>query len=355
MSKRRSITIIDIAKELGIAPSTVSRALSGHSKISPETRDKVMAVAKKWNYVPNKIALSLKNQETRTLGLIIPEIVHYFFSNVISGIEEVANKNGYSLLICQSGESLEREIKAVSTLVRQRVDGLIICCSRETEEFDHVEKLPENKGVPVVYFDRVPPNSKHPKIIVDDLMGAKQATAHLIEQGCKNIAHLAGPENLLISRNRLSGYRLALQNAGRQPKTELIKYCKEGTTEVGFAKMNELLNQEVIPDGVFANNDIIALGAMMAIKKKGLKIPEDVAVIGYSNWQLSEFMEPGLSSVNQPGAEMGEQACQCILNYIESDEPVEFFSPIILPSSLVIRGSSLRKRSAQIKVLNAGG
>lgn len=343
MTKKRTITITDIAKSLGISASTVSRALKGHPSISKPTRDKVLALAKKWHYVPNKIALSLKHSHTKTLGLIVPEIVHYFFASVVAGIEEVANDNGFSLLICQSNEQYENELKATQTLVRQRVDGLLVSCSRETLDFEHFESLPAD-GIPVVYFDRVPPASDLPQITVNDFEGARMATKHLIEQGCQRIAHLAGPQNLVISKKRLEGYQAALKTANISFESNLVQVCRNGTSDVGYESMMNLLASGELPDAVFANNDIVALGAMQAIKKQGLRIPEDIAVVGFSNWQLAEYMEPGLSSVEQPGLEIGRQSCACLLALIDSEEGSIADNKIVLPTKLVVRGSSQRRQ-----------
>src|SRR6186997_1771573 len=219
--KYNQVTIKDIARELGISPSTVSRALKDHPDISPETKKAVNELAEKLNYQPNIVALSLRQSKTNTLGVIIPELVHFFFSTVISGIEDVAYSAGYNVIITQSNESLQREKIDIKALFNSRVDGMLISVSRETNNFEHIEAILA-KGVPMVFFDRVYENANSSMVIVDDLSGAKDATRHLIEQGCKRIAHLEGPPNLVISKQRLQGYLDAMNEGGMPIDQSLI-------------------------------------------------------------------------------------------------------------------------------------
>ncbi len=345
--KYNQVTIKDIAKELGISPSTVSRALKDHPDISVKTKKAVNELAEKLNYQPNVVALSLRQSKTNTIGVIIPELVHFFFSTVISGIEDVAYSAGYNIIITQSNESLQREILDIKALFNSRVDGMLISISRETTNFDHIEST-LSRGVPMVFFDRVYDPAKNCTVIVDDKSGAKEATRHLIEQGCKRIAHLEGPPNLEITKQRLEGYMEAMAEANLPVDKDLIVTCSLGTIDEGKLAAKQLLELPNPPDGIFASSDPVAMGAIPAIKEKGLRIPEDVALIGFSNWFFSSMMDPPLSSVDQPGFEMGQEAARMLIDRIEKSAKAsddEVFPPEtkILKTRLVVRQSSLRK------------
>lgn len=339
------VTIKDIARELGISPSTVSRALKDHPDISPETKKAVNELADKLNYQPNIVALNLRQSKTNTLGVIIPEIVHFFFSTVISGIEDVAYSAGYNVILTQSNESVEREKIDLKALFNSRVDGMLMSISRETTSFDHIESI-LSKGMPIVFFDRVYDNPQLSKVLVDDFEGAKEATLHLIEQGCKRIAHLEGPPHLAISTQRLDGYLEALKQHKIAINKELIIACPLGSIEEGKVATEKLLRLKTQPDAIFASNDLAAMGSMQAIKEKGLKIPNDVAVVGFSNWFFSAMMEPPLTSVDQPGFEMGQEAARLLIRHIEikGKDDVEITPETkILKTRLIIRASSLKK------------
>src|SRR6478752_56464 len=314
--KYNQVTIKDIARELGISPSTVSRALKDHPDISPATKKAVNELAEKLNYQTNIVALSLRQSKTNTLGVIIPELVHFFFSTVISGIEDVAYSAGYNVIITQSNESFAREAINIKALFNSRVDGMLISLSRETGTFDHLEGILA-KGVPMVFFDRIYDNGNSSMVIVDDLSGAKDATRHLIEQGCKRIAHLEGPPNLAISKQRLEGYLEALKDNNIPVNKSIIMECPLGTIEEGKKATEKLLAMSEPPDAIFATNDPAAMGAMQAIKEAGLKIPKDIAVVGFSNWFFSALLEPPLTSVDQPGFEMGQEAAKLLIRQIE--------------------------------------
>lgn len=343
--KFNQVTIKDIARELGISPSTVSRALKDHPDISVATKKAVNELADKLNYQPNIVALNLRQKKTNTIGVIIPEIVHFFFSTVISGIEDVAYTAGYNVILAQSNESYQREITDMKALFNSRVDGMLLSISRETTNFDHIESI-ISKGVPIVFYDRMYNSPNSSKVIVDDYAGAKEAVNHLISQGCKKIAHINGSPNLIISIDRFRGYTEALQENKLEVDEELIVNCQSGTFEEGKRAANKLLSQKNIPDAIFAGNDPMAMGAMMAIKEKGLKIPQDVAIVGFSNWFFGELMDPSLTTVDQPGFEMGQEAARLLIRQIEMKDK-EDFDPQpetkILKTRLVIRNSSLKK------------
>ncbi|MFN3839973.1 MAG: LacI family DNA-binding transcriptional regulator [Cyclobacteriaceae bacterium] len=346
--KYNQVTIKDIARELGISPSTVSRALKDHPDISPETKKAVNKLAEKLNYQPNIVALSLRQSKTNTIGVIIPEIVHFFFSTVISGIESVAYEAGYNVILTQSNESFEREVTDMKALFNSRVDGMLISLSRETKNYDHIESILA-KEVPIVFFDRMYNNPNTSKVIVDDYEGAHEAVRHLILQGCRRIAHLESAPGLAIAEDRKMGYLDALRENGLPADEGLIMICPTGSLDEGKAATQELLKFKPRPDAIFANNDLLAMGAMQAIKQSKLKIPEDIALVGFSNWFFSSLMDPPLSSVDQPGFEMGQEAAKLLIRQIErrgKDKDDTFFPPEtrILKTRLVVRESSLRKK-----------
>lgn len=335
--KPGSVTIKDIARILGISTSTVSRALKDHPDISPKTKKAVNELAKKLNYKPNAIALSLRSKQTRILGIIIPQIVHYFFSSVISGIEEVANKAGYHVMICQSNESYSREIDSLQALMSSKVDGLIISVAKETKDYDHLKSVIDD-GTPTVFFDRRIEEIKSDYVVVDDFDGAYQATKHLLEQGCRRIAHLASSQHLLIGRNRLNGYRQALNEFNIEVDPELVIKCD--THEASLELTERLLKLEDRPDGIFAVNDHTAIGAITVIKRHQLRVPEDIAVVGFTNGQMATISDPPLTSVDQNGFEMGKQAAQMLLDRLSKEDIEYAFQSKVLKTSLIVRSSS---------------
>lgn len=343
--KFNQITIKDIARELGISPSTVSRALKDHPDISVATKKAVNELADKLNYQPNTVALNLRQRKTNTIGVIIPEIVHFFFSTVISGIEDVAYEAGYNVILAQSNESVEREKSDIKALFNSRVDGLLLSISRETTNFDHIESI-ISKGLPIVFYDRMYTNPNTSKVIVDDYEGAKEAVLHLIEQGYKRIAHLEAAPGLQIAVDRRRGYVDALKENNMPIKETMIIECPNGSLEDGKKATKKLLSLTSPPDAIFANNDLLAMGAMLSIKEKGLKIPGDIALMGFSNWFFSQLLDPPLSSVDQPGFEMGQEAARLLIRQIEMKDKDQLEvqpETKILKTRLVIRESSLRK------------
>jgi LacI family transcriptional regulator len=345
--KFSQVTIKDIARELGISPSTVSRALKDHPDISKDTKKSVNELAEKLNYQPNIVALNLRTRKTNTIGVIIPELVHFFFSTVISGIEDVAYKAGYSVILAQSNESLDKEKADLKALYNSRVDGMLMSVSRETTNFDHIESILA-KGMPIVFYDRMYPSNETSKVIVDDYAGAKDAVNHLIEQGCKRIAHLQAAPNSSIAKERLRAHQETLAEHNLPFYENFLQPCHNGSIEDGINAMNNLLALPNRPDGVFANNDLLAMGAMQVIKKAGIKIPQEIAVVGFSNWIYSSMIEPPLSSVDQPGFLMGQEAAKLLIKQIEitekDEEAVIVPETKILKTKLIIRESSLKKK-----------
>jgi len=336
------ITIKDIARILGISPSTVSRALKDHPDINIDTKKAVNELAIKLKYQPNAVALSLKNSRSNTIAVILPEIVHFFFSSVLSGIDDVASQKGYTVIICQSNENYDREVANARTLLSHRVDGILVSISKETYTFDHLIDLQE-AGIPLVFFDRIAPEIKADQVIIDDLEASCKATRHLIETGRKRIAHFAGPQNLIIGHDRLQGYINALVEAGLPIDKRLI--VEADTFEKARNEANKMLDAGIVPDGVFAVNDLTALGAMQTIQKRGYQIPDEIGVVGFSDGRLSGISDPNLSSVDQHGYEMGTTAAEMLFQRIMSDE--EEYTPEvkILKADLIVRGSSVKEKS----------
>ncbi len=336
--RKSQITIKDIAKKLNISPSTVSRALRDHPDISPKTKKAVNTLAKRLNYHPNIIAQSLQKRRTNLIGVIVPEIKHNFFSAAISGIEEVAYRAGYAIIVSQSNESYNRERVNVRALISNRVAGLLISISQTTENSDHF-KLLERQGIPFVFFDRVCEDIEASKVVVDDFDGAFNAVEHLIESGYKRIAHLAGPKHLSISQCRFNGYLSALKKHKIPFDENLVVYggLNEGDGIIGFQK---LLQLDHLPDALFAVNDPVAIGAFEKIKAHGLKIPEDIALLGFSNNPISYLIEPSLTTVEQPAYDVGKRAAELLLEQINS-KPEEFIPrKEVLQTKLIVRDST---------------
>ncbi len=343
--KFEAVTIKDIAKALGLSTSTVSRALRDSYEISPETKKMVMEYAEKINYHPNPIALSLKERRSRSIGVIVCEIANSFFSQAINGIESIANNYGYNVIISQSRESADRELLNLQYLTSRSVDGLIISMSTETKDYSYLKELHE-KGMPIVFFDRVVDEIQTHKVIVDNFKGAYDATTHLIKCGYERIASVNNAAVLSIAKERLAGYKAALEDNGYRVNDDLIKYCRHGgmiISEVEEA-VKGLLSLKEKPDAFFASADKLTTGCLRILKASGLSIPADIGLIGFLNSELSELLEPPLSVIKQPAFEMGEVATELLLRLIESKKPVTDFETRILSTELIIRGSTRKQQ-----------
>lgn len=342
--KKTQATIKDIARKLNIAPSTVSRALKDHYSISQKTKDAVLALARELNYRPNAIALSLLNKKTNIIGVLIPEIVQPFYSQAISGIEEEAISAGYNVMICQSNESLEREKNVLKALENSRVDGIIACHATEPSNFAHIRDI-KDAGIPLVLLDRVIDDMDVSKVVANDRQGAFTITKHLILSGNLRIAHIAGPNNLSVSRNRLSGYLQALRHYKIPVRDELIVRTTLDKEDV-INCVKKLCNLPEPPDAIFCVNDPAAVQAVQYLKSKGLCIPEDMAIAGFDNQPVTVYMEPALTTIIQPAYEMGREAAKLLLYEIE--HPDEEVKPVIksLETRLITRNSTVRKRTS---------
>jgi DNA-binding LacI/PurR family transcriptional regulator len=335
----KETTILDIARELNVSKSTVSRALKNHHSIGEVTKKAVQDLARKYNYHPNNIALSLSKKSTKTIGVIVPMLSHYYFSTVISGIEELAYKAGYKVIICQSAESYQREVIVSQALLSSKVDGLIVSISRETNNSDHF-KVYQEKNVPIVFFDRVCSDMEVSSVTIDDYQGAFTAVEHLIKVGRQKIAHFAGPPMLQISRERINGYKDALLKHGIPFEEKLLIDCGEGLEQDnGSNAAQKMLDAGIRPDAIFAVCDPIAIGVMITLKKNNFKIPDEVAVVGFCDEPIAIIIEPALSSLVQPAFRIGEISVDLLLNQIKS--PIPLVEKKVLTAELKIRHSSL--------------
>ena len=327
-------TIKDIARQLNISISTVSRAMRNAPDVNVDTKKAVMALSEELNYQPNKLALSLKQKQTHNIGVIVPNL-DYVLSTMVKGIDEVALEAGYTVMVCQSNESFGREMVNTRRLLDSLVDGFIISVSSETKVFDHFKKIQE-KEMPMVVFDRVTPHLKAPSVRIDNKDGGFQATEHLIEQGYKRIAILAGPKNLGISNSRLEGYLKALKKYKIKPDHDLIIYC-DFNQDYAYLATQELLAGKKRPDAIFTISDRMAIGAMLAIKEKGLKMPQDIGLVGFNNEPVTNLVTPGISSVDQPAFELGKIAAKLFIERVHNsdmDHVEEVLKPKLLSVNL---------------------
>ncbi|MEO3406321.1 LacI family DNA-binding transcriptional regulator [Mucilaginibacter sp. CAU 1740] len=337
------VTIKDIAKELGISPSAVSKALKDSHEIGEKTKALVLECAKRLNYQPNINAQSLKRGNSKSLGIVVSSIANQFFSEVIDGIESVAHSRGYNVIITQTHESYELEMKNVQHLTFRSIDGLLISLSTETQNIDHLKQL-HQKGLPIVLFDRVTDEIETHKVVADNYAGAYNATTHLINSGYKRIAHITSSVNVSITAERLKGYLAALEQHQIPVDESLIKYCPHGgknLIEIETA-LGELLYRHDRPDAIFTAADRITTTTLSQLHKLGFKIPDDIALLGFTNTYLAEVLNPSLSAVFQPGFEMGKKATEMLISLIESRYPVTEFETTVLPTEVFIRASSQR-------------
>ncbi len=333
------VTIKDIARELGVSPSTVSRALKDHPDISSATKTQVRELVEKMKYKPNAIALSLRSQKTNVISVIVPQIVHHFFSSVISGIEEVAQAKGYNVMIFQSNEKYEREVEILQAIESNRAEGILVSVSKTTRNFAHFRDLVE-KEFPIVFFDRVCDELETDKVIVDDFNGAMNAVEYLIKTGCKRIAHLAAPQNLLIGYHRKRGYISALEKNGIEVDDSLIMKCD--TIEEAYEIIPKLMSLERPPDGIFAVNDMTAAGTINALKSLKYRVPEDISVIGFTDGLVSTVTDPPLTTISQHGFEIGKKAAEMLLYRINNPDSGKKVYTEVIKTELIVRGSTRR-------------
>lgn len=335
-------TIHHIAKVLNIDASTVSRALNNSPRVSQKTKDRILAKANELGYQRNVLASNLRKSVNNTIGVIVPRISRHFFSSVISGIEEAAYDEGYNVIICQSLEQLKRERKIIANLLANRVAGVLLSVSMETVEFDHLLYM-KNNGTPFLFFDRHCEIEGVSSVLIDDFQGGFDATEHLILNGCKNIGHFSGPQELAIYRNRTAGYKKALEKYKIPYSPELVLHSSL-MEEDGATGAKSLLSLPKKVDGLFSANDVAAIGAMKYFKKEGIKVPENVAIVGFSNEPVSGIIDPSLTTIDQPGFEIGQHATKLLIQEISNapNANTVMAKTTILKSTLIERESSRR-------------
>ncbi|PRX56485.1 LacI family DNA-binding transcriptional regulator [Flagellimonas meridianipacifica] len=337
---KSKITLKDIARELEVSISTVSKALKNSEEISRDTKEKVQAFARLYNYKPNNIAISLKNKRTKNIGVVIPDIVHHFFTTVIRGIEKYANAKGYNVIVCLSEESFDKEVINMEMLANGSIDGFIMSLSSETQakkDFNHLKEVME-QGIPVVLFDRITNEIDCDKVIIDDKLGGYLATKKLIEQGKRKIALITTDDYLSVSKARGQGHRKALIDSGLEVDESRI--LKLPTMEMDEERIRSFFDS-IEFDAVLCVNEIFAVFSMRVALEKGLKIPDDVAVIGFTNGLLSKYANPSLTVVAQHGEKMGEISAQMLIDKVESEKEEETFQTKILEPTLVVRDSTI--------------
>jgi LacI family transcriptional regulator len=343
MSGDKEVTIYDIAKFLDISAATVSRGLKNNPAINKNTRKKIVDAARDMGYRSNTFASSLRSKKTHTFGVIVPRLNSYFVASVLAGMEDVANNEGYNLIISQSLENAAKEIANANTLFNSRVDGLLVSLAYDSENINHLKPF-FKKNIPVVFFDRTFPHSDSTSIVIDNYRAAYDINKHLLEQGCKRIMHLAGNTLRNVYADRLRGYKDALQDY-HIPFDEKVVYISKLDEAAGTAAAEYILEMETgkRPDGVFSSNDTAAVHCMIRLKEAGIKVPADIAFAGFNNDPISKIIEPNLTTVNYPGYNIGEAAVLSLINHMNGTSSTKTTNTIVLRSDLVIRKSSLKK------------
>jgi LacI family transcriptional regulator len=345
MSRIKGITIYDIASELNLSASTVSRSLQDHYSISKKTKEIVKKLAAERGYSPNALAASLRSNKTNTIGVIVPQINRPFISSLISGIEISAKGAGYSVIISQSNDDYETEVANTIALYGSRVSGLVVSLGMTTQKYDHFRQFIKH-NIPIVFVDRVTNELNSDLIIIDNAAAGFDATSHLIEQGCQKVAHIAGAQHRNNYRERLEGYLNALKKYNVPVNEEWIIHNDILSAEDGHRCAEQLLNLKNPPDGIFCANDTTAISVIQYAKKHGIKVPEELAVIGFNNDPLSEIIDPPLSTIVHPAIDMGVIAVQQVLKKKEHNDIVRSES-IVLNTTLLVRASSDRGKNGR--------
>ncbi len=331
----KPVTLREIAERLNVSTSTVSRALHDHPRISSATKRAVRALAQELNFQPNPLAMNLRMQRTKTIGIIVPKISYPFYASAITGVESVAIQEGYNIVICQSNESYEREVANIQSLVLSRVDGIIVSLAGETERYDHFQEVLD-RGVPLVFFNRTCPELAVSQVVIDNFVAARQAVNSLIQHGCSRIGLLAGPAKIDISNERLRGYQQALAQHQLPFESDLVAHCDYSEAS-GYAQTTRLIQLPNSPDGIFAVSDRLAIAAVMAIEDHDLQIPEDIALVGFNNDPVTSVVSPPLTTIDQNPEQMGETAAQLLFRQFR--EPDAGTEKIVLKTQLLERKS----------------
>jgi LacI family transcriptional regulator len=342
MTGKKDITIYDIARVLGLSPATVSRGLKDHPAINIKTRKRIMDTAREMGYRSNSFASNLRMQKTNTIGIIVHELKSQFISSVLAGIEKVTTEAGYDLIIGHSSETFRKEAANAHNLFHKRVDGLIASLAFDTQDLDHFDPFVK-KGIPIVFFDRVEEFAYGTRVIIDNVRAGYEATAHLAAQGCRRIAHITANLGRNVYAGRLKGYQQALTDYGLPFNPELV-IVNDLSEAAAIQTTRQLLAMDPRPDGVFTTNDFFAAVFLQCLKEEGIKIPEDIAIVGFNNDAISRVMQPKLSTINYPGEEMGEQAARSLLDQLSGLSSARTTDTIIIRSELIIRESSLHRK-----------
>lgn len=341
MLKKKEVTIYDIANALNISIATVSRALKNDPVVHRKTKKRVFDLAEQMGYRTNQFARNLRNQHTNTIGIIVHELNSNFITSVLAGVEQVTTEAGYDLIIAHSSESYTNEIANAKNLFNKRVDGLIVSLSFDTKNLDHFKPF-KDKNVPIVFFDRVEQEGDNTVVIIDNYKCGYQATHHLIDQGCKKIAHVTSNLRRNVYSQRYKGYKDALYDAGI-PFDESLLIINDLSEKAGIESAMQMLKMPSIPDGAFITNDFVAAVCMRTLKEQGIRIPEDIAVVGFNNDAIGKLIEPTLTTINYPGIDIGEVAARNLINHLKGVGNLQNTNTIIVRSNLIIRKSSLKK------------
>lgn len=340
-SEEKEITIYDLARELDISAATVSRGLQNNPTVSKKTRKRIHDLAQSLGYRSNHFARNLRRQRTHTIGVIVPRLNSYFMSAVISGMENVASKSGFNLIISQSSENAAKEKANAATMFANRVDGLLVSLAYDADDSNHFDIFLQKK-IPVIFFDRVPKTDQHTKVLIDNKKAAWEATMHLAKAGCKRIIHITAPSQRNVYVDRIEGYKKALSDAGLSFTEDLIIY-NNLSYDAGIEAAAFLRKMKPMPDGVFVANDNCAVSCMMALKEAGIRIPQDIAFVGFNNDPVSRVIEPQLTTINYPGHEIGEAAMHHLVNDLNENETNTLTNTVTLRAELIVRDSSKKK------------
>lgn len=340
MSREKEITIYDIARQLDLSAATVSRALKDHPAINKITKKRITDLAEKLGYRSNNFASNLRKQNTNTIGVILHELRSQFMISALAGIEKIATEANYDLIIAHSSESWKKEAANALNLFHKRVDGVIASLAFDTENLSHFAPF-ERKGIPVIYFDRVFEEAEGAKVIINNQKAGYDATAHLIEQGCKRIAHITASLKRNVYSERLKGYQLALAEKGVKYNEKMV-YVIDLTEEASIRAAKEIIKMRPRPDGIFITNDFCAAVCIQTLQEAGIRVPEDIAVVGFNNDVICKIIEPKLTTINYPGLEIGEIVARNLINHLQGKSNIRLTNTIIIKSELIIRGSSLK-------------
>ena len=342
MAEPKEVTIYDIARKLKISPATVSRGLSDHPGISKKTKKKIFDMVEQLGYRSNHFARNLRQRETKTIGVMVHELNSNFITSVLAGIEKVTTEAGYDLIIAHSSESQKKEKANAANLFQKRVDGLIASLSFDTTDLDHFQPF-YDKGVPVIFFDRVEQDGSKTVVVIDNAKCGYLATEHLINQGCKRIAHITSNLNRNVYAQRFKGYKDALYD-NAITFDEALLLVGDLSEQAGIDAANKIVAINPLPDGIFCTNDFVAAVCMRTLKEAGISIPKQIAVVGFNNDAIGHLIEPTLTTINYPGIDMGEIAARNLINHLKGISNLQQTNTIIVRSELIVRKSSVRKK-----------